>query len=100
MKAITLKNRLTKRFVGSKNSKAYSAILDLINQTNKSYMVNGSRIRPVYTLGSGRFITKQDHTFAIEQLLELLGIRYEKGNDAPRGGQVGNYIDIKTKIEC
>ena len=99
MKAITLKNRLAKRFEGSKNSKAYSAILDLINQTNKSYMVSGSRIRPVYTLGSGRFITMQDHTIALVQILEVLGIRYEKGNDAPRGGQCGNYIDIKTKIE-
>lgn len=99
MKAITLSNRLAKRFNGSKTSKSYQVVKDLINNENKTYMLNDKRIRPVYVSGSKRFASNQDHTLQITSLLDLLGIKYEKGNDASRGGLTGNFIDIKTKIE-
>lgn len=103
MKTSTLKNRLEKRFTGSKTRMCYKIIVDIIENTNKSYMIQWSEnpivIRPVYTLGSGRRSTNQDHTLAVTQLLDLLGVKYETGNDAPRGGLTGNYIKILTKIE-
>ena len=46
MKAITFQKRLENRYTGSKNSKAYQIVKDLISGTNKSYMVYGNVIRP------------------------------------------------------
>ena len=60
-------------------------------------MLNGKRIRPVYVTDSKRFTSNQDHTKAIESILTLLGVKFESGNDASRGGLTGNFIDIKTK---
>lgn len=99
MKATTLQNRLAKRYTGSKSAKAYQMVSDLINQTNKTYMVKDSVIRPCYTSGSGRFTSNQDHSLIVSSLLNLLGIKYETGNDAPKGGATGKYIKILTKIE-
>lgn len=102
MKATTLKNRLDKRYTGAKSSIAYKVLVDLIEDTNKTYRIQGINvpiIRPVYTSGTGRFTSNQDHTLAICKLLALLGIKYVSGNDSPRGGLTGNYIRILTKIE-
>ena len=60
MKATTLKNRLEKRYNGSKNSKAYQIVKDLINGTNKTYMVYGKVIRPCSTSGTGRFTINKE----------------------------------------
>lgn len=74
------------------------------NKTSKAYeyvmsAINGSKIiRPCYTNGSGRFITLQDHTLSCKVILNQLGLIYEVGNDAPRGGKTGTFITIKTKI--
>jgi len=97
MKAITLNNRLNKRYNGSKTSIAYKIVVDLINNTNKTYMVY-NLIRPVKTSGSGRFTSNMDYTADTESLLTLLGVKYESGNDAPRGGATGSYIKVLTKI--
>lgn len=92
MKASTLKNRLEKRFTGSKSSIAYKNVMKII--TDKSYTF----IRPCYTSGKGRFTTNMDYTSDICGLLDLLGVKYESGNDSPRGGKTGNFIKIITKI--
>lgn len=100
MQATTLKNRLAKRYTGSKTAIAYKVLTDLTEGTNKTYMIeDGKIIRPVYVSGSKRFASNQDHTYAISNLLDLLGVKFESGNDAPRGGLTGNYIKILTKIE-
>ena len=99
MKATTLKNRLDRKYNGSKTSKAYQIVKDLIDETKKTYMVAGCTIRPCKTSGSGRFITNKDYTRDVEILLTLLGIKFKSGNDAPRGGLTGNYITVLTKIE-
>lgn len=98
MKTSTIKKRLEKRYTGSKSAKAYRIILDIINGTNQTRMVNGNLIRPCQTSGSGRFTTNLDYTKETENLLTLLGIKFESGNDAPRGGLTGNYIKVLTKI--
>lgn len=99
MQATTLKNRLAKRYTGSKSTVAYKVLTDLVDNTNKTYMIASGLIRPVYVSGAKRFASNQDHTLAISKLLDLLGVKYESGNDAPRGGLTGNYIKILTKIE-
>ncbi len=99
MKAETLKNRLEKRYSGSKTAKAYTIIKDLIFGTNKTYMVNDYTIRPVHTSGTKRFTSNLDYTSDVKSLLTLLGVKYKSGNDAPRGGLTGNFIIVLTKIE-
>lgn len=99
MEAITLQKRLENSYTGSKNSKAYQIVKDLINGTNKTYMVYGNVIRPCATSGRGRFTSNRDYTKATENLLTLLGIKFKRGNDSPRGGLTGNYFKILTKID-
>jgi hypothetical protein len=76
----------------SKSSKAYQYIMEVING-------NTNIIRPCYTNGSGRNITIQDHTLSCTILLDKLKLKYEVANDAPRGGKVGTFIKITTKIK-
>ena len=99
MKTKTLNSRLEKRYTGSKSAKAYQIVKDLIDGTGKSYMVVGNIIRPCHTSGSGRFTTNLDYTNDTAAILRLIGVKFESGNDSPRGGKTGNYIKILTKIE-
>ena len=99
MKILTLKNRLSKRYKGSKTSKAYQVIIDLVEGNNSTCMIWNGLIRPVKNAGSGRFHSYADYTRDITAMLDLLGIRYTTGNDAPRGGKSGNWIKILTKIQ-
>lgn len=48
--------------------------------------------------GSGRFchLSNGDH-LAIIEALNKLGIDYTTGNDAPRGGGIGDYVALTTK---
>lgn len=100
MKTTTLNNRLAKIYTGSKNAKHYQIVRDVIDGTNKTYtMRENGIIRPDYTSGSGRFTKNVQNGPAVMALLERIGVKFEAGNDAVRGGITGNYIKIKTKIE-
>lgn len=100
MKASTLSARLSKRYTGSKSTIAYRIVNDIISGSNKSFAIRpDGTIRPCYTSGSGRFTSNQDHTADTKALLDLVGLKYTSGNDAPRGGATGQWIRISTKIE-
>lgn len=99
MKTQTLKNRLSKIENLSKLSKSYQVISDLIEGTSKSGLIYGNTIRPCRTSGSGRFTTNLNYTNDILYLLNRLNIKYKIGNDSPRGGLPGNFIQIVTMIE-
>ena len=100
MKATTLNNRLAKAYTGAKNSKHYQIVRDVIDGTNKTgTMRPGGIVRPDYTTGSGRFTKNMQHGPTVMALLQAIGVKFETGNDAPRGGMTGNYIKIKSKIE-
>jgi hypothetical protein len=80
-----------------------TSILTKSGQVNKLFInaLLGSRfdetqnkIYPVSYSGTGNYISKKDHTFYVTQLLENKGYKYTQGNDAPRGGQNGNYIKV------
>lgn len=55
------------------------------------------RIYPVSYGGSGRHIVKRDFTSYITNLLTAQGYKFIKGNDAPRGGENGNYLQVSKK---
>lgn len=94
----TLQKKLAKLSV-NKTSVAYNIVADLVKIEGKnSYKVYGNIIRPVYTSGSGRFCSNQDHTNATANLLLSLGIEFKIGNDSPRGGLTGTFIEVLTKI--
>ena len=90
MTTITLTKRLAIRFNGAKNSFAYKAIQSVI----EGEMI----LRTCHTSGSGRFTSNLDYTSDVVELLSLLGVKFEQGNDSPRGGKTGNFVKINTKI--
>ena len=59
----------------------------------------GDKLRPVYsTGGSWRFSSLRDYSVELKKNLIDLGISFETGNDATRGGRTGYYVQITTKI--
>ena len=55
-------------------------------------------IRPCFYSGTGKYCKIMEHTSAVKMILELAGVQYEHGNDAPRGGRVGDFIKINSEI--
>jgi hypothetical protein len=56
--------------------------------------------RPVYTQGSSwKYSSLVDKTNELTSALSLLGVEFEQGNDAPRGGKTGAFIKIVTKVK-
>lgn len=52
------------------------------------------RIRPCHTSGKGRFTSNLDSTDTTIAALNALGLTFKTGNDAPRGGLTGNWIEL------
>lgn len=96
MKKQTALKRLNKNYHESKNRRSYKIMIDLLTDTNNTYRVNGNIIRPCVLQGSGGYIKNVDDTNDVRELLEMCGIKYEFGNDAPRGGLPGNYFKVKN----
>lgn len=67
----------------------------------ESYKEKGSCyvvFRPVGITGSKRYAKYTvDHTDDIVNACELLGLGYETGNDAPKGGKLGKFIKVLVK---
>ena len=93
MKASTLQKRLSKINV-SKTSISYKIVKRLIDGELDSKM-----IRPCYTSGRGRFMSNMDYTGGTMHLLNQLNVKYKVGNDSPKGGKTGNFINVISKIE-
>lgn len=104
MKRSTLVKRLNNYDCPSKTSTAYQVMQYVI--TGKTYLdkyrimknYRNGKIYPVYGTGSGRWSGYRDLTEEFKRILDALKLKYEEGNEAPRGGQAGNYIQITTKI--
>ena len=86
MKTQTKKLVLTAKGTISKNIS--NAINNCILYRNKVY--------PVSYSGSGNFVSKKDFSETIIQLLNAQSYKFEKGNDAPRGGENGNYFKVSN----
>lgn len=57
-------------------------------------------IRPVKSKGSGRYTTNVDSTEATQRLLNALGLTFTVGNDAPRGGKLGDFIRLTDAAQA
>ena len=99
MKTSTLLKRIEKRVNLSKGSVAYRTLLDLANNTNNCGRMESQKvIRPTTSTYNGRHGSIICYEYEIRDALELVGLKFEIGNDSPRGGVNGNYIKILTKI--
>ena len=56
-----------------------------------------NKIYPIYTQGSGKYAKYTDKTGEVKSILDGLGLDYHEGNDAPRGGKLGNFIELTAK---
>lgn len=92
MKKETLQSRIEKHLYtkGGTLAKKYEEVVELLNNPNRT-------LRPICWCGRGRHINLSDKSAIIEQGLSLLGIAYETGNDAPKGGKNGYYIRLSAK---
>lgn len=90
MKNSTFTNR-TKS--ASKNSNGYKFA--------EMLLTNGKRVYTCHTSGSGRFTTNIDRTEETISILKMSGLKENRdfvtGNDSPRNGKTGNYIDLTSK---
>ncbi|NLB86065.1 MAG: hypothetical protein GX793_03270 [Bacteroidales bacterium] len=77
---------LTKK--GTLNRNIKNAVLSILINPKKR------RIYPKHYTGSGRYVNLKDYSFYITELLTLQGYKFTWGNDAPRGGKNGDYIQV------
>jgi len=91
MKATTLQKRIEKKLY-TKQGKLAARFANLDN-----LLINGIWHGKTYS-GRGRFttLTNGDHLSMIEALRNL-GIDFKVGNDAPRGGGIGDYVALTEK---
>ena len=90
MKATTLQNRIESQLTtktGNLQVKFEKAI---------NFLTYPSRVHPYSWTGSVRHMRLVGNE-NLRDALDLLGIDYTTGNDAPRGGQQGNYIELSKK---
>lgn len=57
-------------------------------------LMNDKKVYSVIPHGSGNYRGIYDETFSICNWLQKNDIRFNKGNDAPRGGKVGTFIEV------
>ena len=93
MKRTTIAKRL-KKVNTNKNSFAYRVVAEIAGVSITTFSVYKDVIRQCHTSGTGRFTTNLDYTSQVRTLLDTLKVKYEFGNDAPRGALSGNYIKI------
>lgn len=59
----------------------------------------GKKIRPIYSSsGSWKHSSLIDKSFQLKIVLKEFGLQFVEGNDAPRGGKTGYYIEITSTI--
>lgn len=91
MKASTLQNRIDSnlRTKGGAIAAKYA---------NVEKVLLGERYHGAGYSGRGRYTSKTngDHFAVIEGLCKI-GVDFVKGNDAPRGGWSGQYVELSTK---
>lgn len=92
MKRETIEKRIEKNLMTKEGElmKKYSEPLDWLKNS-------GSRRHPCRWHKSGRHLNLEDKSGIYTEMLKALGIDYTTGNDAPRGGAEGFYIELTPK---
>ena len=90
MKKETLQARIEKHLFtkSGKLARTYEEVIELLNNPNRI-------MRPIYWRAKGDSL--HDSHEALEYGLAILGIDYETGNDAPRGGMNGYFVKLTAK---
>ena len=102
MKTMTKKsaaNKLNKLTVKSESNKYPISKTSMAYKFAKEVIEGKKEVRPVYTSGTGRFCSNQDHTEATKAILTKIGVEFIFSNDSKRGGLTGNLLTITTKIK-
>ena len=90
MKLTTFENR-TKGNSKSSNGYGYA----------KELLTTKTRVYTCHTSGRGRFTTNIDRTDDAIKILEDAGLKlntdFIAGNDSPRGGKTGNFVELTSK---
>ena len=87
----------TKKTTGSILSKILSSFCKKDRDILANYgygIYKNKKIYTSYQRGSGKWTQRIDRADSIISTLNSLGIKYITGNTAPRGGVVGNYIEL------
>lgn len=93
MKNSTLRNRLEK-LADKKEVNRSSMVYNWC-----SALKTNEKLRPVFSQGrSWKNSSLIDKTYELTSLLDKLKIKYTTGNDAPRGGKTGFFVQIDTKF--
>lgn len=92
MKRETIEKRITEHLMTKKGElmKKYSEPLDWLKNS-------GNRRHTCRWHKSGRHLNLEDKTKNYTDMLKALGIDYTTGNDAPKGGAEGFYIELTPK---
>ena len=92
MKRETIEKRIAENLMTKKGElmNKYSEPLDWLKNS-------GNRRHTCLWHKSGRHLNLEDKTKNYTDMLKVLGIDYTTGNDAPRGGAEGNYIELTAK---
>jgi hypothetical protein len=89
MKTSTLLKRIEKLDL-RKNTLVYGMINNL---------ATNDMLRPVFSQGhTWKHSSLVDKSIELISVLTLLKLKFEIGNDAPRGGQTGYFVKIITKL--
>lgn len=89
MKPKTKKNLMTKK--GELNQNIVNAL------KNCRFDFSTNRIYTGYYTGSGRFASKANSVHTVELIVRSQGYKYDVLNDAPRGGILGEYVQLFSK---
>ena len=71
-------------------------IKQVLKHNKKWGLKNNVKLRPINQVGKGKHASySADHTNEYCNYLDELKLKYNLGNDSPRGGQLGKYIEVK-----
>ena len=85
-----MKKTSTLNHANPEAAKIYARARGLTRDCIEQILSGANRVRPAYS----DKMCYHDYTDNVTYYLHTAGIDYKTGNDAPRGGASGKYIDI------
>lgn len=82
----------TKAILETKAGKANKSVINML--ANCRFAPSTKRIYTGYYSGSGRFTSAHSAIHTVTDILAKQGYKYTTGNDAPKGGASGEYVQV------
>ena len=73
----------------------------VVNRSTEAYkrikyaLESDTAIRTCWVNGTGKHSSNYDITTTVKVILDSIGCKYIQGNDSPRKGKAGTFIEIK-----